>query len=299
MKMIDIHAHAGRLLVDRPYLSPSDLVRRMDAHQIDQACLMAVENPEEVDFYFTTEQVLTACAQFPGRLIPFCSVDPRRRYPESFDPRPILEEYAARGCRGFGEVLAGVPIDDPGLQKIYAACGDLGFPVLFHSDHWICRDEPGLGRLEGMLQANPDTVFIGHATRFWAEISKDPDLDPASLGRYPSGPVTPTGAADRLLGEYPNLYGDLSARSGYTALTRDPAFGLDFLERRQDQLLFGTDVLAPEQALPIVEFLRTCAISENARQKICSQNALRLLNSAGKNSKLNPRTTRTSTLRQA
>ena len=28
-----------------------------------------------------------------------------------------------------------------------------------------------------------------------------------------------------LLRKYPNLYGDLSAGSGYNAITRDPAFG--------------------------------------------------------------------------
>ena len=102
MKLLDIHTHAGRLLHDRPYLKPQDLLAVMDLHGIAQACLMAVENPEELDFYFTTEQVLEACARYPDRLIPFCSVDPRHRYPESFDPRPIIQEYAGRGCRGFG-----------------------------------------------------------------------------------------------------------------------------------------------------------------------------------------------------
>jgi uncharacterized protein len=277
MKMIDIHAHAGRLLHDLPHLEIEDLLAVMDGEGIDQACLMAVENPEEVDYYFTTEQVLAACERYPDRLVPFCCVDPRHRYPESFNPYPLVAEYARRGCRGFGEVLAGVPIDHPGLQQIYAACGDLGLPVLFHSDHLICADEPGLPRLERMLQAFPQTIFIGHSTRFWAEISRSPDLDPVRLAQYPSGPVMPTGATDRLLGQYPNLFGDLSGGSGYTALARDPAFGLDFLERRQDKLLFGTDVLKPGQALPIVEYLRTCAISEAARGKILHANAARLL----------------------
>lgn len=277
MRTIDIHAHSGRLLVDKPFLSPEVLIAIMDREGIDQACLMAVENPEEVDYYFTTEQVLEACALFPERLIPFCSVDPRHRYPESFDPYPLIKEYAERGCRGFGEVLAGVPIDYPGLQKIYAACGEFGLPVLFHADHHICYDEPGAPRLERMLQAYPDTIFIGHSTRFWAEISQNADLDPVRLAAYPSGPVTPTGPTDRLLGQYPNLYGDLSAGSGYTALTRDPAFGLDFLERRQDKLLFGTDVLYPDQKLPIVHFLRNSPISEAAREKILYRNTERLL----------------------
>jgi uncharacterized protein len=265
MKLIDIHVHAGRLLYSLPHLEIEDLLAVMDGQGIEQACLMAVENPEEVDYYFTTEQVLSACGRYPDRLIPFCSVDPRHRYPESFDPRPLIAEYAGMGCRGFGEVLAGVPVDHPGLQQIYAACGDLGLPVLFHSDHLICADEPGLPRLERMLQTYPQTIFIGHSTRFWAEVSRSPDLDPVRLAQYPTGPVITTGATDRLLGQYPNLFGDLSGGSGYTALARDPVFGLDFLERRQDKLLFGTDVLKPGQALPIVDYLRTCAISETAR----------------------------------
>ena len=277
MKTIDIHTHAGRLLVDLPHLEIEDLIARMDREEIDQACLMAVENPEECDFFFTNEQVLAACARFPNRLIPFCSVDPRHRYPESFDPYPLIAEYIARGCRGFGEVLAGVPVDYPGMQKIYAACGRLGLPILFHQDHHIMRDAPGNPALERMLQTFSDTIFIGHATRFWAEISQHADLDPVRLAQYPSGPVTPTGPTDRLLGQYPNLYGDLSGNSGYTAITRDPAFGLDFLERHQDKLLFGTDVLKPGQPLPIIHHLRACAISEPARETIFHGNAEKLL----------------------
>lgn len=277
MKTIDIHAHSGRLLYHLPFLEIEALIAILDREGIDQACLMAVENPEECDYFFTTEQVLAACSRYPDRLIPFCSVDPRHRYPESFNPLPVIREYVDRGCRGFGEVLAGVPVDHPGLQKIYAACGELGIPVLLHSDHLICSDDPGEPRLERMLQAYPETVFIGHSTRFWAELSQHPDLDPIRLAQYPSGPVTPTGATDRLLGQYPNLYGDLSAGSGYTAITRDPAFGLDFLERRQDKLLFGTDVLKPDQQLPMLPFLRTCAISAAALEKILHTNAEKLL----------------------
>jgi uncharacterized protein len=277
LKTIDIHVHAGRLLYDLPHLEVEDLIALMDREGVNQACLMAVENPEECDYFFTNEQVLAASQRYPTRLIPFCSVDPRHRYPESFEPYPLIAEYVQRGCRGFGEVLAGVPVDHPGMQKIYAACGKLGIPILFHQDHHIMRDAPGNPTLERMLQAYPDTLFIGHATRFWAEISQNAELDPILLAQYPTGPVTPTGPTDRLLGQYPNLYGDLSGRSGYTAITRDPAFGLEFLERHQDKLLLGTDVLKPNQPLPVIPYLRTCAISEIAREKILHANAERLL----------------------
>lgn len=277
LRLIDVHTHVGRLLHDLPPNRPEDLIESMDALGIEMAAVLAVESPEELDFYVTTEQVLEACALYPDRLIPFCSVDPRRRYPERFDPEPIIAEYAARGCRGFGEVLAGVPVDDPGLRAIYAACGRLGLPVLLHSDHLICRDEPGLPGLERVLADFPETTFVGHAVRFWAEISADAAPEDFHISVYAGGAVVPGGATDRLLTEYPNLYGDISGGSGLNALTRDPRFALDFLERHQDKLLFGTDILAPGQRPAIVELIRTCEIGEEAREKICHRNARRLL----------------------
>lgn len=277
LPLVDVHTHVGRLLHDLAPNRPEDLIETMDALGIEQAVVLAVESPEELDYYVTTEQVLEACALHSGRLIPFCSVDPRRRYPERFDPEPLIAEYAARGCRGFGEVLAGVPIDDPGLQAIYAACGRHCLPVLFHTDHLICRDEPGLPGLERMLGEFPETIFVGHAIRFWAEISADVKPEQFHISVYAGGPVVRGGTTDRLLTEYPNLYGDLSGGSGLNALTRDPEFGLDFLERQQDKLLLGTDILTPGQQPAIVEYLRTCAISEEAREKICHLTARGLL----------------------
>ena len=46
---------------------------------------------------------------------------------------------------------------------------------------------------------------------------------------------------DRWLGDYANLFADMSAVSGNTAMSRDPEFTADFLKRHQDKLLFGSD----------------------------------------------------------
>jgi len=43
------------------------------------------------------------------------------------------------------------------------------------------------------------------------------------------------------MADYPNLYADLSAGSGYNALTRDEEFTIGFLERNSKQILFGSD----------------------------------------------------------
>jgi len=79
--------------------------------------------------------------------------------------------------------------------------------------------------------------FIGHAQTWWGNISGD--LDPLEL--YPKGPVKPGGLTDRLLGDYPNMYGDLSAGSGLNALTRDPEFARGFVARHARKLIWGSD----------------------------------------------------------
>ncbi|OPX32429.1 MAG: hypothetical protein B1H40_02585 [Candidatus Latescibacteria bacterium 4484_181] len=63
------------------------------------------------------------------------------------------------------------------------------------------------------------------------------------LQGYPRRKVVPGGRVDYLLQNYPNVYGDLSAGSGDNAMTRDREFARSFLERNQDKLLFGTDLV--------------------------------------------------------
>src|SRR5262245_14054297 len=80
-------------------------------------------------------------------------------------------------------------------------------------------------------------VGFGHADAFWANLS----ADYANEAAYPTGPIKRGGVTDKLLGDYANLYGDLSANSGNNALSRDAGFTAGFLERHQDKLIFGSD----------------------------------------------------------
>jgi len=136
-------------------------------------------------------------------------------------------------------------------------------------------DQVGLPGLRRVLERCPETTFIAHATHWWAEISGD--IRDEDRGGYPKRPVTPGGMVDRVFQTYPNIYGDLSAGSGYNALTRDPAFGRAFLERNRERLLFGTDYFRPGQQTPIVEYIKTMTISEEARSLITRKNAERVL----------------------
>ena len=89
-----------------------------------------------------------------------------------------------------------------------------------------------------MLEKYPRVNFIGHAVTWWANVDKD-HLDQSVM--YPKGKVTPGGLTDRLLRDYPNMYGDLSAGSGLNSITRDIDQARAFLELHQDKLLYGSD----------------------------------------------------------
>ena len=77
--------------------------------------------------------------------------------------------------------------------------------------------------------------------------------------------------------EYDNLYADLSAGSGYNAMTRDPEFTLGFIDRHWQKLLWGTDYLAPEQPLPQIAWLKELNVSQEIRQAMAAGNARKVL----------------------
>jgi hypothetical protein len=229
--------------------------------------------------------VLDAARQFPERFIPFCNVDPRAdtNLP-SADLGRLLDYYTAQGCRGLGEVTANLPFDDPRVGNLFDACQRRDLPLTFHvgpqeGGCYGLIDSPGLPKLEHALARFPRLRFLGHSQPFWAEIA--PDYGEAGRNGYPKGPVNPGGRLPELFARYPNLYGDLSAGSGFNAISRDPAFGLRFMEEHQDRLLFGTDVCAPTDDTPLVRYLRRAAsegkLSQQAYEKITWRNAANLL----------------------
>jgi predicted TIM-barrel fold metal-dependent hydrolase len=147
------------------------------------------------------------------------------------------------GAQGFGEMKFHVAADGPELRRAYALAADLQVPILVHFqevDHFPNEGTWATGFAQtfaSVLKAYPKTTFIGHADAFWANLSADYHNEAA----YPTGPIKRGGVTDRWLGEYPNLFGDLSANSSNNALSRDPDFTADFLTRHQDKLLFGSD----------------------------------------------------------
>lgn len=277
---IDDHVHLTHPWYGSAHgpITPSTLLRWMDAHDIAQSFVLPLVSPEAFWYPISTDFVLKETAPHRDRLLPFCAIDPRTAGTHLTTSRQVvdmLKRYVDAGAIGFGEHKCRLPIDDPLNMRLYEACAELRLPVLFHLDNMSLMDRPGLPGLEGVLKAFPGLAMIGHAKGWWASLAGGLTQDDLHVG-YPKGPVAPGGAIDRLMDKYPNLYGDLSS-GGAWAILRDPEFGQAFLTRRADRLLWGTDWYdLAQQDIPQFDLMDRFDLPRQVVAKIARGNAERL-----------------------
>lgn len=286
---IDIHAHAYKAVCPTGdgrtrFATAEEVIRRYDEMGIEKGCLLPLIGPE-VYLPESNEEIIEMCERSGGRLIPFCNIDPRgiSNSPDAPLDR-WLRHYKDRGCKGLGEFMPNLPFLDPLVQNMFKHAQEVGLPLIFDISSRIggtygLYDDPGLPQLEESLRRFPKLIILGHGPAFWAEIAR---LEtPADRATYPQYPVKEEGVVPKLFRRYQNLYGDLSAGSGYTALARDPDYAVRFINEFQDRLLFGTDICTATQRIPQVDFLlelRSAGkISHSVFQKVARENAIRLL----------------------
>jgi len=286
---IDIHAHAYRKVCPpadgvTTFAAPEDVLRRYDEIGIEKGVLLPLIGPE-VYLPQSNEDILDMCENAGGRFIPFCNIDPRGMTNSPAAPLGNwLRHYRDRGCRGIGEVMPNLPFNDPRCQNLFKHVEDVGFPLTFDISDRIggdygFYDDPGLIQLDGTLGRFPKLKILGHGPAFWAEIG--PLQKPGDRAGYPSYSFQQEGVVPRLFRRHQNLYGDLSAGSGFNALTRNPDYAVQFLNEFQDRLLFGTDICSVNANLPLPEFLLSLLeqgnLSQNVFNKIARNNAIQLL----------------------
>ena len=174
---------------------------------------------------------------------------------------------------------------DPRVLNMFRQFEAAGLPVIFDDTVYVnyrygLVDEPGLPQLEMILHSFPKLIMLGHGPAFWSEMGKLETV--YDRGRYPNYPISEEGAVPKLFRRYPNLWGDLSAGSGYNALARDVDYAIHFLNEFQDRLCFGTDICYATQNLPLADFLidlkKSGKLSADAFEKIARGNIKRLLN---------------------
>jgi predicted TIM-barrel fold metal-dependent hydrolase len=290
-KKIDIHTHFGLNRVERapsPW-NPQDnytadageMVEHLKSQGVFSVLSLTGTQDENCGIRAAQEIV----RRYPGFFHFSCN------FSEGDAPEAVYDrmcEYKELGAVSVGELAINQWIDSPLNTAVFEAAEKLGLPVTFHMSpepgyaYGIC-DRPGLPLLEEALKNFPKLKFFGHSQTFWIEISGDaPREGNQARSKMGDGPVAPGGAVPRLLDTYPNLYGDLSAYSGSRAVMRDEVFGLAFLERYQDRLMYGSDTINSVQVMPLGGYLDSCVedgrLSREAYEKICYQNAQKLLN---------------------
>ncbi len=246
--IIDAHGHMG------PWLdfnvpeqgSPDARVRTMDQCGISTTVI----SPHLCigpDYRLGNRHAYEAAARFPGRLVPFVTVNPTYGAAEiqqeieywaanggiqAFKLHPSLHQYKASGKDYF---------------PVYEYAQAHGLPILSHS--WAGDPLGGASTLGGLAAQFPAAGFIiGHAASSWQVLDE----------------------AEKEAHEHPNVYLDLTGSRLIRGLIEDMVKRVG-----ADRVLFGTDnpFIDPRPGLGRVLAAR---LSDDDKRKILGLNAKRL-----------------------
>jgi predicted TIM-barrel fold metal-dependent hydrolase len=267
-KIIDIHQHTN-------YSGRTD--EQLIAHQRKMGITKTILLPAGSKYGLAAgaggnDTVVALAGKLPKEYVYFAN-----ELPDIPEARGVIEKYLKMHAIGIGEQKFHVDCDSAAMQLIAEIAQQFHVPVLMHFQHDTYNLH--IERFHTMLEKYPKVNFIAHAQTFWANIDKNCD----QVTMYPKGKVTPGGISDRLLSDYPNFYGDLSAGSGLNAMLRDEDHARGFLERHQDKLLYGSDCSDPYgegekcSGSQQIATIRRLVPSRKIREKIFYRNTMRVI----------------------
>ena len=266
--IIDIHQHTN-------YSGRSDA--ELLQHQRDMGIAVTVLLPAGSKYGLAAgaggnDTVVAIARQYPKQYRFFAN-----ELPDIPEAKPVIERFLQMGAIGIGEQKFHVDADSQHIDLIASIAREHNVPVLMHFEHG--NYNLGIDRFHKILERYPRVNFIGHAQTWWGNI----DRNHVQTEMYPKTPVTPGGISDRLLSDYPNMFGDMSAGSGLNSMLRDEDHARGFLKRHQNKLLFGSDcsdrnALAGDcLGIKIIAAIRKLSPDKAAERKILFGNASRLL----------------------
>jgi uncharacterized protein len=268
LRVIDIHQHtnyAGR--------THDQLVAHQRRMGITKTILLPAGYKATPDLDVgSTEVCMSLTRKHPNEFVYFGN-----ELPDIAKTREVLEKYVKNGALGIGEQKFHVDCDSPYIEVVARVAQDHRVPVLMHFQH--DKYNLHIERFHKVLEKFSNVNFIGHAQTWWANIDRKCD----QVTMYPKTKVTPGGITDRLLADYPNMYGDLSAGSGLNSMLRDEDHAREFLRRHQDKLMFGSDCDDSFgegekcQGAQTLQTIRRLVPDEKVQRKIFSQNAMRII----------------------
>jgi len=141
-----------------------------------------------------------------------------------------------------------IKVDDPRLDPVWAAAGELGIPVLIHSSDPVAFFWPldETNERWDELHDHPDWHFYG---KDYPQFIEPIEAQLRVVARHPKTNFISAHVlsyAENLswvstaLDQYPNLYVDIGERIG--ELGRQPYTARAFLTKYADRVLFGTDI---------------------------------------------------------
>jgi predicted TIM-barrel fold metal-dependent hydrolase len=257
--IIDVHVH----------LSPSALPRLlglMRRHGMSRVVNLSGGTP-----LTGLDEQLAAAARTPGKVIVFTTLAyEQARFPDYGERMAELVRIAhSRGARGLkiAKVLGlaltdasgrRIPVDDPALDPVFAAAGELRMPVAIHSGDpeafWLPVDANNPRKDE--LEAHPAWALYGRGVPSFAGLLGELE---ARIARHPGttfisvhfgNDAEHPDAVARLLRKYPNLYIDTAARIpelGRHSAAAMRAFFIEF----QDRILYGSDLGVGPEPTPL------------------------------------------------
>jgi predicted TIM-barrel fold metal-dependent hydrolase len=292
----DIHAHMYKYPYPLSYdekkgyqlVFPNgeELIKMHDNLGIERAVILPLVSAESY-VPQSVGEVIDFCNASNGRFIPFCNIDPRvLDNKKDTDLGFLIEFYKKQGCKGMGEVLPNMEFSDPKLQNLFYHCEKAELPLLFDcsgykGEDYGIYDDVGLPQLRKSLEKFPNLTFIGHGPAFWAELEKIEENEVRQ--NWLSTPLKGEGVVPKYMREYKNLWVDLSAGSGYCAMTRDIEYAKQFLNEFWDRITFGTDICFAEEKPKRVlidllnTFHETGVLNDEKFEAITHKNTERLL----------------------
>ena len=125
--------------------SSRDLITEMDEAGVDISVALGYGWTDQDAARLSNDYLIAAAAEFPGKIVPYCSVDP------SWGKAALreVERCLSSGARGIGELHADTqgwsPEQVEGLRGIMALANEAAVPVLVHASEPVGHSYPGKG----------------------------------------------------------------------------------------------------------------------------------------------------------
>ena len=214
--------------------SSKDLITEMDKAGVDISVALGYGWTDQDAAHLSNDYLIATSAEYPGRIVPYCSVDP------SWGEAALKEvdRCLSSGARGIGELHADTqgwsPEHVEELQGIMGLASEAAVPVLVHASEPVGHSYPGKGvttpnRLLNLAAAFPDVAFIfahfGGGLPFYALM---PEVAETLSNVYFDSAATP-------FLYRPDVYAISAAGVGRDRIL----FGSDFPLIRQDRAIRG------------------------------------------------------------